>query len=513
MPKPDDDTKSTAAADAPGQGRNASATSVAGSAGAPAASPVAAQGAATNGSEKTTTAAAGARAETGGAARSDAISLLKQDHRKVEGLFAEFEGADKERKNEIIEEVCRELNIHTLLEERIFYPAVEQADEGKVQESQVEHDAAKVLIVELMEGGSADRYREAKFKVLTEQIKQHVKEEEAADGVFSKAQKAGINTRELGQRLAALKQQLQQKAEAGRLPEPRPASFQYFGDASRQEESMASYRERDDEGRFTSSERGYRSSSRDDDDDRGRSRYASNERNRDERGRFTDDDDRGRSRYASNDRNRDERGRFTDDDRGYRSRSGESRGRGEGGWFGDPEGHSEASRRGWEERGRSEGRSYARNRDYDDDDRGRSYARGHDYDDDGRGRSSRDEGGWFGDSEGHSEASRRGWEQRRGERGSYFRDRNYDEDDRYRSRGSSRDRGQGGWFGDPEGHSEASRRGWEERGGGESRSSYARGRHDDEDDRDGRSRGHGGWSGDPEGHSEASRRGWEHRRH
>jgi hypothetical protein len=354
------------------------------------------------------------------------------------------------------------------------------------------------LIVELMEGDPADRYWEAKFKVLAEQIRQHIKEEEAPDGLFSKAQKAGINTRELGQRLADLKQQLQQKAEAGRLPEPRPASFQYFGDGSREEESMPSYRERDDEGRFASSERGYRSRSRDDDDDRGRSRYASNERNRDDRGRFTDDDDRGRSHYASNERNRDERGRFTDDDdRGYRSRGGESRGRGEGGWFGDPEGHSEASRRGWEERGRSEGRSYARGRDYDDDDRGYR---------------SRDQGGWFGDSEGHSEASRRGWEERRGESGSYSRDRNYDEDDRYRSRGSSRDRGQGGWFGDPEGHSEASHRGWEERGGGESRS-YARSRHDDDDDRGGRSRSHGGWSGDPEGHSEASRRGWEHRRH
>ena len=38
------------------------------------------------------------------------------------------------------------------------------------------------------------------------------------------------------------------------------------------------------------------------------------------------------------------------------------------------------------------------------------------------------------------------------------------------------------------------------------------GRYEDEDERYGRGRGHGGWSGDPEGHSEAARRGWEHRR-
>jgi hypothetical protein len=55
--------------------------------------------------------------------------------------------------------------------------------------------------------------------------------------------------------------------------------------------------------------------------------------------------------------------------------------------------------------------------------------------------------------------------------------------------------------GDPEGHSEASRRGWEEREGSRSRSRY-----DDDDDRRG-NRGHGGWYGDPEGHSQAARRG------
>jgi hypothetical protein len=73
----------------------------------------------------------------------------------------------------------------------------------------------------------------------------------------------------------------------------------------------------------------------------------------------------------------------------------------------------------------------------------------------------------------------------------------YDDDNDDRRGG----RGHGGWYGDPEGHSEASRRGWEEREGSRSRSRY-----DDDDDRRG-SRGHGGWYGDPEGHSQAARRG------
>ena len=54
----------------------------------------------------------------------------------------------------------------------------------------------------------------------------------------------------------------------------------------------------------------------------------------------------------SNYRERDEYGRFTsdDDDRGRRSSGGGSSDRGQGGWFGDSEGHSEAARRGWRNR-------------------------------------------------------------------------------------------------------------------------------------------------------------------
>jgi hypothetical protein len=75
---------------------------------------------------------------------------------------------------------------------------------------------------------------------------------------------------------------------------------------------------------------------------------------------------------------------------------------------GDPEGHSEAARRGWEERrGEYRGRG-SRN---DDDDRGRG--RGSRNDDDDRGRRGSDHGGWFGDPRGHSTAARRGWESRR----------------------------------------------------------------------------------------------------
>jgi hypothetical protein len=59
----------------------------------------------------------------------DAIALLKEDHRKVEELFEQFEKAKGEgRKQKLALEICKELTIHTILEEEIFYPAIK----GKV---------------------------------------------------------------------------------------------------------------------------------------------------------------------------------------------------------------------------------------------------------------------------------------------------------------------------------------------------------------------------------------------
>jgi hemerythrin superfamily protein len=53
----------------------------------------------------------------------DAIALLKADHRKVEDLFAKFEGAKKAEKQRLAKRICTELTVHTTIEEQIFYPA------------------------------------------------------------------------------------------------------------------------------------------------------------------------------------------------------------------------------------------------------------------------------------------------------------------------------------------------------------------------------------------------------
>src|SRR3954465_632208 len=103
----------------------------------------------------------------------DAIALLKDDHRKVEELFAEFEKASGEgRKERLAQEICLELSVHSAIEEEIFYPACEgKVDEELLKESYVEHDAAKVMIAEITAAeGQGDEFFDSKVKVLQEEI-------------------------------------------------------------------------------------------------------------------------------------------------------------------------------------------------------------------------------------------------------------------------------------------------------------------------------------------------------
>ena len=79
----------------------------------------------------------------------DAIALLKADHRKVEELFEKYEKS-RGKKAEIARQICMELTIHTAIEEQIFYPAcLEAVEHDMLDEAQVEHYGAKLLIAEL----------------------------------------------------------------------------------------------------------------------------------------------------------------------------------------------------------------------------------------------------------------------------------------------------------------------------------------------------------------------------
>ncbi|HEX8311711.1 MAG TPA: hemerythrin domain-containing protein [Chthoniobacteraceae bacterium] len=151
------------------------------------------------------------------------MKLLKQDHREVEELFAQFEKAKGDgRKEKLAQQICLELTVHAMIEEEIFYPACEgKIEEDLLKEAYVEHDGAKVLIAEIEAGGPDDEYYDAKVKVLQEQIEHHVKEEEQRlEGMFAQAKRAGLDMEALGEQLAARKQALLTEFAATGLPKP-----------------------------------------------------------------------------------------------------------------------------------------------------------------------------------------------------------------------------------------------------------------------------------------------------
>jgi len=158
----------------------------------------------------------------------DAIALLKADHRKVEDLFEQYDKArSNDRKLALAKEICTELTVHTIIEEEIFYPACKgKVEDDTMNEAYVEHDGAKILIAEIEDSRPEAAFYDAKIRVLSADIKHHVKEEEQrSDGMFAQAKDAGLDVEALGARLAARKKDLLAQFKANGLPSPETRSF------------------------------------------------------------------------------------------------------------------------------------------------------------------------------------------------------------------------------------------------------------------------------------------------
>jgi hemerythrin-like domain-containing protein len=120
----------------------------------------------------------------------DAFNLLKADHRKVEELFEQLESASGQAKMRVFEQIKTELDLHTHIEEKIFYPALEKPKQTHdlTLEAYEEHDVVKKLLQELSRARTANEEWEAKAKVLQENVEHHVEEEEGE--LFPKAEAA-----------------------------------------------------------------------------------------------------------------------------------------------------------------------------------------------------------------------------------------------------------------------------------------------------------------------------------
>lgn len=153
--------------------------------------------------------------------KQDATRLLAEDHRKVEGLFEQYEKASgASRKEKLAHEICTELKIHSMIEEEIFYPALRgKIEDDALDEAYVEHDGAKVLINDIEAAEPSEEFYDAKLKVLQEQVEHHVKEEEKVSGnIFQQARAADVDLEALGEKLAEHKAELTRIAQTQGLP-------------------------------------------------------------------------------------------------------------------------------------------------------------------------------------------------------------------------------------------------------------------------------------------------------
>jgi hemerythrin-like domain-containing protein len=161
-------------------------------------------------------------AKTHGAAESGALAMLAQDHKRVQKLFRDFEKvdrADEEALRDVVETVCLELQIHSMLEEEIFYPAVRGQVKGDEQDdllnvSEVEHEAVEDLIARLHDLEPDDPMYYAYFSVLADFAKHHIRREEQS--LFPLVEKmTDLNLDQLGEDMRVRREELFAEVERG----------------------------------------------------------------------------------------------------------------------------------------------------------------------------------------------------------------------------------------------------------------------------------------------------------
>ena len=137
-------------------------------------------------------------------ARRDALAMLEQDHVRVVALFerlATGNGAQPRDLVRLAAEACAALEVHSQLEEELFYPAVrhEIAERGTLEDGLVEHRTIDGLAEELLGTAPGDARFAATARVLAELLRHHVAKEERR--VFPQVRRAGLDLAGLGEQL------------------------------------------------------------------------------------------------------------------------------------------------------------------------------------------------------------------------------------------------------------------------------------------------------------------------
>jgi hypothetical protein len=149
----------------------------------------------------------------------DAITLLREDHRKLKALLRELEPTTEravKTRAELFARIKEELTAHEIVEEEVFYPTLKQHPRAKeiVLEGYEEHDVVNMLMGELDALSVEDETWGPKAKVMIENIEHHIEEEEG--DMFVKARQVldRNELQDLGEVMAARKAELTASAGA-----------------------------------------------------------------------------------------------------------------------------------------------------------------------------------------------------------------------------------------------------------------------------------------------------------
>ena len=147
----------------------------------------------------------------------NALALLQEDHQRVQALFEQVKGSENERQHQqLFKKIKSELETHTYIEEKVFYPAVKKQDDlrDQVLEAVEEHLQVKTLLraIERLTSGN-DRF-DAKLSVLMDDVEHHVQEEENEMFPQVEAKFSSEELEELGREMEAAKKEFGKQARA-----------------------------------------------------------------------------------------------------------------------------------------------------------------------------------------------------------------------------------------------------------------------------------------------------------
>ncbi len=147
----------------------------------------------------------------------NALELLKADHDELKRKYEDFKSeTEYDRRADLGSDILQMLDVHTTIEEEIFYPAAEAIGGDLVKtlvaKALAEHKSARNLLDELKVIDVKDEEYDLKMEALMSDVAAHIEEEE--EDLFPEI-KDNLNLKEL-ERLGG--EMMERKDELGESP-------------------------------------------------------------------------------------------------------------------------------------------------------------------------------------------------------------------------------------------------------------------------------------------------------